>query len=293
MPAPTAIPRTDRTVTLRDGRSLAFAEWGDPDGRPLLFLHGRPGSRLLCPNEQATKDAGVRLITVDRPGYGRSDPRPGRTLLDWAGDIEELADRLDLSEFPVIGWSTGGPHALACAIGIPERVTKVGLAASPGPHDRVPGAWDELPKEVRILIERVRTAEPRAMEGVEQRAKWYVDNPDAMLDPIDPDVYDPDNDLLARPEIREPMRVCMREGARQGSAGFVGDWIAELPGWGFSPADIQHETYVWWGEGDVLVSRRHAEYLASTIPRAELVTYPGEGHLICLTRWGEMLSSVL
>jgi pimeloyl-ACP methyl ester carboxylesterase len=293
MSSVTANPAADGTVRMRDGRSLAYAEWGDQDGRPLLFLHGRPGSRLLCPDEDATKDAGVRLITVDRPGYGRSDPRPGRTLLDWAQDVNELADLLDLPEFPVIGWSTGGPHALACAVRVPERFTKIGLAASPGPYDHVPGAWDELPEEVRSLIERVRAHEPRATEGVEQRAKWYVDNPDAILDPIDPDVHDPDNDLLARPEIREPMRVCMREGARQGSAGFVEDWLAELPRWGFSLGDIEHRTYVWWGESDVLVSRGHSEYLARTIPRAELVTYPGEGHLICLTRWREMLSSVL
>ena len=138
-------------------------------------------------------------------------------------------------------------------------MTKIGLAASPGPYDLVAGAWEELPPEVRALIESVRANAPEAMEGVEQRAKWYVDNPDAMLDPIDPDVYDPDNDLLERPEIREAMRVCMREGARQGSAGFVEDWLAELPGWGFSLGDIEHRTYVWWGEGDILVSRRHAE----------------------------------
>jgi pimeloyl-ACP methyl ester carboxylesterase len=233
------------------------------------------------------------LITVDRPGYGRSDPRPGRTLLDWAGDVEVLADLLDLSAFPAIGWSTGGPHALACAVRIPGRVTKIGLAASPGPYDLVAGAWEELPPEVRALIESVRANAPEAMEGVEQRAKWYVDNPESILDPIVDTGDDPDDALMADPDIRESMRLCMVEGARQGSAGFVGDWIAGLAGWGFSLDGVEHETHVWWGDGDVLVTRRHAEYLASTISSATLVTYPGEGHLICLTRWREMLASIL
>jgi pimeloyl-ACP methyl ester carboxylesterase len=289
----TAVPAGDRIVNLRDGRALAFAEWGDLDGRPLLLFHGRPGSRLLCPDGEATRHAGVRLITMDRPGYGHSDPRPGRTLLDWADDVRELADQLELAEFPIVGWSTGGPHALACAVRIPSRVTRIGLAASPGPYDQVPGAWEELEPEVRTLIESIRADTPGAMDGVEERAKSYVENPESMLDPIVDTGDDPDDALLADPEIRESMRMCMVEGARQGSAGFVGDWIAEVPGWEFSLDDIEHETYVWWGEGDVLVARRHTEYLASTIPKATLVTYPGEGHLALLNHWKEMLAALL
>ena len=88
----TASPGADGTVTLRDGRALAYAELGDLSGRPVVLLHGMPGSRLLCPDEDATRAAGVRLITMDRPGYGGSDPRPGRTVLDWVDDYAEFAD---------------------------------------------------------------------------------------------------------------------------------------------------------------------------------------------------------
>src|SRR5262245_41182118 len=121
----TAEPTLDRTMTLGDGRILAFAEWGDRSGRPVLLFHGMPGSRLLCPDLGATETAGVRLITLDRPGYGRSGPHQGRTLLDSANDVRELADHLSLAHVSIIGWSSGGPHALACARGIPDRVTAV------------------------------------------------------------------------------------------------------------------------------------------------------------------------
>src|SRR4029453_3352204 len=96
MTGATALPGADRVLTLRDGRALAHAEWGALQGRPLMLFHGRPGSRLFCPDEDATNAAGVRLITIDRPGYGRSDPNPGRTLLDWADDVEELTHLLEL-----------------------------------------------------------------------------------------------------------------------------------------------------------------------------------------------------
>jgi pimeloyl-ACP methyl ester carboxylesterase len=288
----TSRPRTDRTVTLRDGRALAFAEWGDLDGRPVFLFHGRPGSRLLCPDEDATAAAGVRLITVDRPGYGRSDPRPGRTLLDWADDVEELADRFDLASFPIIGWSSGGPHALACGIRIPTRVTAIGLAASPGPCDAVPGAWEDQPEEVRTLTELLRRDPSAALDGIRKRLQWFADDPESLLARGGGGPDDPDDAILADPTVLEHMNLWMREGARQGSTGFVEDWIAEQGPWGFSASEIPHEVHVWWGERDALVKRADTEYLAFALPRAGLTTYPNDGHLFPVTHWREMLGSL-
>jgi pimeloyl-ACP methyl ester carboxylesterase len=128
----TASPKVDRTIRLQDGRQLAYCEWGALDGTPVVLLHGAPGSRLICPDEAATEAAGVRLLTVDRPGYGQSDPRPGRALLDWPADHIELADQLDLPPCPVVGWSAGGKFALAMGFGAPDRVTAIGLAGALG-----------------------------------------------------------------------------------------------------------------------------------------------------------------
>ena len=132
--APSYRPRVDSSISLRDGRDLAYAEWADPDGQPVVLLHGSPGSRLMCPDLEATAEAGVRLISVDRPGYGRSDPKPGRSTKDFVSDLTQLCDQLQLGSCTVCGWSGGGGYALACAWADPERFPKVVLAASPGPR---------------------------------------------------------------------------------------------------------------------------------------------------------------
>ena len=139
----TAIPRSDSVVKLHDGRALAYAEWGDPVGRPVVLLHGGPGSRLLCPDEDATVSAGVRLVTVDRPGYGRSDPHPDLSLLTWADDFAELHGLLGLPPCPIVGWSSGGPYALASAVRTPALVSSVGLAASMAPAEEMGEGWEE------------------------------------------------------------------------------------------------------------------------------------------------------
>src|SRR5439155_545207 len=98
-------PRRDSTITLTDGRRLAFTEWGDPDGKPLFLFHGAPFSRLFCPDEPATIAAGVRLVTVDRPGIGRSDVLEARSWGDWPADVVALADALGIDRFAAVAES--------------------------------------------------------------------------------------------------------------------------------------------------------------------------------------------
>ena len=129
-------PDVDADIALRDGRRIAYCEWGDREGRPIILCHGAPGSRVFGPDSKTTAEAGVRLITVDRPGYGRSDPKPGRQILDWPADVEELAAALGVDEFDVAGHSSGGPYALACASSFPVRVKRVALISCIAPYWR-------------------------------------------------------------------------------------------------------------------------------------------------------------
>src|SRR5699024_9936853 len=125
---------TAASAVLPDGRRLAYSEQGDPAGRPLLLLHGTPGSRLQRhPDGELARRAGVRLVTVDRPGFGLSDPAPGRSLLDWADDVTVLAAELGLERFSVAGVSGGGAFALACAQRLPARIERVLLVSCPAP----------------------------------------------------------------------------------------------------------------------------------------------------------------
>ncbi len=288
----TATPRLDRVIRLPDGRSLAYAEWGDLRGRPVVLLPGAPGSRLLCPDEPATLDAGVRLITIDRPGYGLSDPHPGRTLLGWTADYAALADALELPACPLIGWSSGGPYALACAVAMPDRVTSVGLVASIGPYDAVPGAWDDFPDRAREAAALARRDPVAALEPVRALCRWYADDAESpaafLTDPRRPDAA-----LRSDAAVMEVLRAWFREGARQGAEGFAEDWIAEGVPWGFDPAGVTKPTLVWWGDADDVTPRAHAGYLAATIPGSRLVVYPGEGHLIPASHWAEMLAALV
>ena len=174
MPRPSASPNVDRTIELRDRRRMAYCEWGDPEGRSVVLLHGSPGSRLFCPDEDATKAAGVRLLTIDRPGYGRSDPQPDRKFHDWPDDFVEFADQLDLPPCPVIGWSAGGRYAMALGFHAPDRVTTLGLAASVGPIQHVPGAIDEFSVEERAQIALLVDDRAAGLAAIRVACDWIA-----------------------------------------------------------------------------------------------------------------------
>jgi pimeloyl-ACP methyl ester carboxylesterase len=281
----TAVPRSDSTVKLRAGRALAYAEWGDPAGRPVVLFLGTPGgSRLLCPDADATEALAVRLITIDRPGYGRSDPDPDFSLLTWADDFAALHHLLGLPPCPVVGWSGGGPYAIACAVRTPAVVTSVGLAASKGPLDELPDGFSAKERSLSDLLRRDRAA---AIEGITERCQWYADDPASTF----ADGWDgPDDALLAQSNVRQTMIEWMREGARQGSIGYVADMIAKFEPWGFSPADVTQDVGVWVGQADDPLVHHAAEYFGAHIQRVTHVTYPDTGHLLVIPHWAEMLA---
>jgi len=287
----TASPNADRTIQLHDGRTLAYAEWGDPAGSPVVFLHGIPGSRLFCPDEAATKGAGVRLLTIDRPGYGRSDPRPGRTLVEWADDFVEFADLLDLPPCPVVGWSGGGPFALAAGVRAAGRVATIGLAASPGPIHDVPGGIEALPEDDQAVVELIGRDRAAGIALIAEQDAWY--DGDGWEAEFAGSWGEADDRLLAEPATLEAMKALVREGARQGPAGRTADDFARWTPWGFSVSDVRQPVLVWSGASDPVVGPGHAKYLTESIPRATLVTFADAGHLFPISHWGAMLADLL
>ena len=161
-----------RTLEASDGRQLAYAVWGDRDGFPVLALHGTPGCRLeRWPHEELYAELGVCLVTHDRSGYGQSSRRPGRRIVDEVDDVVALADELGFERFGVSGGSGGGPHALACAALLPNRVVRatcvVGVApfGTPGlaredwlagmdPENVKEFGWAEVINRLDILVSR-------------------------------------------------------------------------------------------------------------------------------------------
>jgi pimeloyl-ACP methyl ester carboxylesterase len=290
-------PLRDDAVRLSDGRRLAYAEWGDPGGTPVFFFHGTPLSRLYCPGESITASSRVRLVTVDRPGIGGSDVLPRRTFADWPEDVVELADALDVDVFSVVGWSAGGPYAAACAARIPSRLTGVGIGAcrhlSQYNVAENPSAYEQLRTDERLLYQlahRDPDAAARASaDADEEMVRTLWEDPEAWLKRVEL----PKADLwyLEDPERGRTFVEAVRESVRQGPEAFAWEEIDCYLPWGFHLKDISVEVHVFHGEQDTWVDRRHADFIAETLPNARLTVWADSGHGPA-RHWGEVLEAV-
>ena len=149
----------DHLLKLDDGRTVGYATWGDPDGTPVFIVHGTPGSRLvLFPGLDDPGWLGrrrVRFVGVDRPGYGYSDPWPEADLLDCAEDLVRVADDLGLGRFSALGFSGGGPCAIALSVLVPERVGGVAVVSGLGMLERS-DAYEGMGAEYVVAFEMAR-----------------------------------------------------------------------------------------------------------------------------------------
>lgn len=284
-----ARPARDGHLELPDGRRMAFAEFGDLDGVPVVLLHGNPGSRLACPDLPTTRELGIRLVTFDRPGFGGSDPAPLHRLPDVAADLVHLLDHLGIDRVAVLGWSGGGPYALAFAALHPARVIRAVSLSGSELADAPELLATRSPKAAR-LIEGLRSGDLVALREVESSFEFYAQDPRAIIELTLANESDPDRRLMSRPEVVEPLATMWEEGARQGAIGVAAGWAAL---WaldrGFDPGELEVPVTVWHGEADVVVPVGAARRLADVIPQASLRIIPGEGHLIALEHWREIL----
>lgn len=274
------------TLTLPDGRALASTD-GDPAGVPVLLFHGAPGSRAFRPPEPETKAAGVRLITFDRPGYGGSDPVDDPTVLGVAHDALALADALGLDRFAVVGWSGGGPSALATAYLAPDRVRALALVSCPGPLDEVPGGWDALGELRRPTAETARREPHRSTRAVARTMEPFLADPVSFLGRG----KGPDAAILADPTLGAMLREQVTLALALGAAGIAADLVAMWIPFGFALAEVRVPTTVFHADLDPH-NGEDAEVHAARIPGARLVRWPDTGHLGILTHWPEVLAAV-
>ncbi len=258
-------------VTLPDGRRIGYADYGDPGGFPVFYFHGCPGSRLeaLLASEAAARQ-GVRLIAVDRPGYGLSDPKPGRQLLDWPADVSALADTLALKQFSILGASGGGPYALACAFRLTDRLHRVGLAAGLAPLRE-----DQLKLTSRLGLLLVRAAFPLIHTVLEPLARRHPHRMVAIAARL---LNSPDREVLKRLGVNAIFQRSLQEAFCQGGAGMRRDMELYGSPWGFSLEEVTHPIELWHGEADRLLSPQMGRRQAEALPHAIVHLVPGEGH---------------
>ncbi len=279
------VPRVDDRIVLPDGRWLAYAEFGDPDGRPVLLFHGTPGYRLNpWAADQELRSAGVRLIVPDRPGVGRSSAQPGRRLLDWPDDVRHLADALGLERFAVVGFSNGGPHAAACAYKLSPRITGTAVVAPMPPLD-APGAARQLgaPSWYYPLARRAPWALRALYAGLAALARRDPRRAERLLVG---GMSEADRRLFSRPELAGRFGADL---AGAGSCGVVEDERLMPRPWGFTPEQVTGPVRLWLGEHDALVPAEIWLERPGGFPVCDTTVVAGAGHFVVAERMIEIV----
>ncbi|MEP7214844.1 MAG: alpha/beta hydrolase [Anaerolineaceae bacterium] len=265
----------DRVLKLPDGRLLGYAEFGDPAGEALFFFHESPGSRFSGAFlDAAAKERGLRVIALERPGFGLSDFQAGRTIADWPADVREASRHLGLEQFALLGYGAGAAYALACASALNEQVTAAGVVSSAGlPHSGT-----------RSTLRSNLTASFTSL--VARRA------PALFIRRLARDASPADRAILSDPAQKAALLRSAREAFRHGSRGVVDDAALMERPWGIDFVAISKNVKLWHGEEDHTVPVAEARALAATIPGCAGSYMPGAGHLWLLDHGGVVLDGL-
>lgn len=266
---------------LNDGRTLAYNQFGDPEGIPVFHAHGGPGSRLEGQifHEEA-KRRGYRIIATDRPGMGESTYLKGRKLLDYPKDISELADGLGLEKFGVTGWSGGGAHTTVCGYAIPERLLFNMTFAGYTNFAGMPGAENYLRSKMDQESVELSKKHPQLFKiffDMMEISEKYM--PGSYYKALIKELCDSDREIASDPEFRKLFMAEEAEAFRQGSQGVTTDAAVHYVDWGFRLEEIRYKLHVFHGTEDFMVPIEYARNIAENVQDCELHILEGEGHL--------------
>lgn len=287
-------PALEGSVAVRDDRRLGFAEYGNPHGRAVVWMHGTPGARRQIPIEARVyaEDANLRLIGLDRPGIGSSTPHLYDNIGDWVEDLRLLLDTLGISHTAMIGLSGGGPYALAAGALATDRVTSVGVLGGVPPTvgpDAIRGGILELAVRLAPVLRRVRiplsVALTQVIRGVRPLAGSGLD----LYAAVQPQG---DKRLLARPEFRAMFLDDLLHGARFQTLAPLNDLLLFARDWGFALADVTVPVHWWHGDADHIIPFAHGRHCADRLPDATFTAIDGESHLGGLAIAREVLGRV-
>jgi pimeloyl-ACP methyl ester carboxylesterase len=273
-------------IRVPGGRHLSYCRYGPGDGFPVVFFYGTPGTMFLAPDRLVPIDElGIRLLVPDRPGYGASTRLPGRSIASVASDLAALADHLGWDRFAVWGASGGGPHALACAALMADRITRCAGAVSPAPFDADGIDWLAGMSELNIEEFTLALAGETAYRPMaEQLARDAVAAAErgGLAAAEGYDLAESDRAVLTA-QARSSGHLFRTKAAYTGGIdGCVDDVLALTRPWAFDVATIRVPVSIWYGPDDVLCPRAHTDWLLKHVPAAEARELPG-GHVLDLT----------
>lgn len=279
-------------VKTEDGRILAASVAGPANGRPVFLLHGTPGSRTgPRPRASVLHRRGIRLISYDRPGYGRSTRSPDRRVGDAAADVLAIADDLGLGDFSVVGRSGGGPHALACAALLPDRVHRAATMVGLAPNDPGVDWFSGMTPENVSEFAKASEADPAA---IQERLLWKAlrtaADPRSLLNHLLPQATAADQLILNDAGIQALLIDAYEEAVRSGPHGWIDDVLALRDDWGFRLDSIGVPVRLWHGTDDTFAPAGHARWLAEQIPGAMLDLESDSAHFSAIEVLPDMLT---
>jgi pimeloyl-ACP methyl ester carboxylesterase len=291
---PVAAQRTSgasaRTITLSDGRTVAYCEFGDRAGRPVLSCHGGLVGRLdVAAADVATATAGIRLISPDRPGIGASTRAEGRNVAGWVADASELCDALGIGSFAVVAWSMGAPYALACAATL-DRVTSAVVVAGGVPLDW-PSVGGAFPNRKDAALMKMVTERPDAARTLLAASRGLIENsPLVWWEGAKREMTDTDVAAVERFGIEAYARAVA--GGLADVDGALDEYVAYAAPWGFAYEDVAVPVALWQGTDDEMVPVGWSEEAARRLQRATLRLVSGFGHFVAWDHWDAVLADL-
>ena len=215
----------NREQTLKNGRQLSYCIFGDTEGEPVFYFHGFPGTYSDVPifnGDEVAKQLNIKIIAINRPGYGTSTTQDTRTLLDWPDDIAEFADSLKINKFSILGYSGGGPFALSCAYKISERINKVVVVSGMGPFN--------APEAKRGKSMTIVKAPEMMSKGMKKIIDEKPEKFEAKMIKSMPKI---DQKVLSDSIVRNNFILTIKEAFKYGYSGTKQDAIIYKNSWGF------------------------------------------------------------
>ena len=296
MPVAIARPKLEGNIAVGDDRQIGFAEFGDPQGRAVFWLHGTPGARRQIPMEARVyaERRQIRLIGIDRPGIGSSTPYQYDTVFAFADDLRTIADTLGIDKMEVIGLSGGGPYALACAAAMPDRVMAAGViggvAPTTGSDGIAGGVMGSVGLRVAPLLQVAGGPIGLAASALIRLIRPLASPAADLYGRVSPEA---DRRLLARPEIKAMFLDDLLNGSRKQMAAPFADVVVFARDWGFRLDEVKVPVRWWHGDHDHIVPFEHGLHVVAKLPDVEMYHLPGESHLAGLGRAEEILGTMI
>jgi pimeloyl-ACP methyl ester carboxylesterase len=286
--------KNDKSIELTDGRVLGYTEFGVPNGKPVFYFHGANSSRLegRALEPTATK-LNVRIISIDRPGFGISHFKPSRQILDWPDDVIAVANKLCIGRFAVIGISAGAAYAAACAFKIPNRLTNVGMVSCEVAYNVSVSAIGKL-RAVKMASAFTRRTPLLMRYWMKWSDQIALKFPEVFFSNYKVHLAQPDRAIFNWSSVKRAFINNYLEAHRFGTKGAVWDMALVAREWGFKLADISMRVRLWHGGRDTVSPIAVGRLIASEIPDCVSKFYENEGHLsVLFNHMGEILSVLI